>query len=106
MIIHILLFEEISLFIFIVLLHLLTRLPTPFSIGLPFVILLGRTVSFSGQDCVAVYGRGPCLVIELVEGSAAWGRIVVSSDSADQLAAAILAARDKLKDAEHAPTAC
>ena len=63
--------------------------------GCPYVILLGRTVTFSSQDFVSVRGRGPALVLELAAGNR-WGRIVISSAEADQLAEMVDKARSKL----------
>ena len=63
--------------------------------GLPYVVLLGRMVSWRRCTFVSVRGnRTPALVLDLHPG-AAWERVVVATEEAVALADAIRAERDK-----------
>ncbi len=59
--------------------------------GLPWVFLLGRTVSLSSVDFCAVYGRGPALVLTL-HGGHGFRCVVLTCADAEQLAQRINAA--------------
>lgn len=55
--------------------------------GLPGVVAVGtRRDTGDQKDFAAVHGKGPAVVVELAEG-AEWGRLVVTEDDADQVAA-------------------
>lgn len=66
--------------------------------GLPGVILLGRTVAWRcSADFVAVSGAGPALVVELRPHNR-WGRLVLSTDGVEELAAAVTKAVAAARD--------
>ncbi len=58
--------------------------------GLPQVIAVGTRRGGFGKDFAAVHGTGPAVVVELA--GAEFGRLVVTSDDAAAMAAAIRAA--------------
>lgn len=63
--------------------------------GLPYVVLLGRLVSWRRCTFVSVRSNGtPALVLDLHPG-AAWARVVVAMGEAVAVADAIQAERDK-----------
>src|SRR5688500_9895500 len=78
-----------------------TRSP---GINLRGVIALGTRRHAQGKDFVAVYGRGPAVVVDLT--GVEFARLVVSSSEADELAAdihrAVVEARQAAADEEDA----
>jgi hypothetical protein len=58
--------------------------------GVPNVIAVGTRRGGFGKDFAAVHGKGPAIVVEL-EG-AEYGRLVLTADGAEAMAAAVRAA--------------
>ncbi len=61
--------------------------------GLPNVIAVGTRRGSFGKDFVAVHGNGPAVVVDLSGNE--FGRLVVTTEDANAVAAAILKAANK-----------